>query len=142
MENAYLKWHGCGGFEVRMGDVNIAFDPYLFGENLEKAEPIFDYIFISHEHFDHCHPRTLSRLCRGERFKKLFVNPGCISPARPIDERYGDAAFERDLPITEHIPEEKVQVVYPKYCSDTQGGERRFPGPFELDLGNLHVETI
>ena len=58
------------------GDVNIAFDPYLFGENLDDAQPIYDYIFISHEHFDHCHPKTLRKLCRGERFKRMFVPPG------------------------------------------------------------------
>ena len=65
MENAFMRWWGCGAFEVILGDVNIAFDPYLFNENLESAEPIYDYIFISHEHFDHCHPPTLQKLCQG-----------------------------------------------------------------------------
>ncbi len=142
MESIFLRWSGCGAFEVRMGDVNFAFDPYLFGENLEAAEPIYDYIFITHEHFDHCHPETLRRLCRGERFKTLFVSPGCITPARPIDENYGDAAFDRDLPITKHIPEEKVQVIYPKYLNRRLGEDRLFSGPFEADLGSLQVETI
>ena len=75
MENVFMRWWGCGAFEVLMGDVNIAFDPYLFNENLKSAEPIYDYIFISHEHFDHCHPPTLLKLCQGDRFKKLFVSP-------------------------------------------------------------------
>jgi L-ascorbate metabolism protein UlaG (beta-lactamase superfamily) len=137
-----MNWTGCGAFEVRMGDVNFAFDPYLFGGNLANAEPIFDYIFISHEHFDHCHPKTLQALCQGDRFQKLFVNPGCLDPARPIAERYGDAAFERDLPITKHISEEKVQVIYPRHLDDNQGVDRTFPGPFEMDLGPLHVVAI
>ena len=76
MERIWLRWWGCGAFDVRFGDVNIAFDPYLFGENLDNAQPIYDYIFISHEHFDHCHPKTLRKLCQGERFKRLFVPPG------------------------------------------------------------------
>jgi hypothetical protein len=25
---------------------------------------------------------------------------GCLTPNEPVDESYGDAAFERDLPIT------------------------------------------
>ena len=142
MENAFLRWWGCGAFDVILGDVNIAFDPYLFNENLAGAEPIYDYIFISHEHFDHCHPPTLQKLCRGDRFKKIFVSSGCVTPAQPIDKTYGDAAFERDLPITKYLPEEKVQVLYPKYLDNSQGERRSFSGPFEADLGAIQVETI
>ncbi len=142
MENIFLRWSGCGAFEIRLGDVNVAFDPYLFGEHLERAEPIYDYIFITHEHFDHCHPKSLRQLCRGRRFKTLFVSPGCVEPARPIDQNYGDAAFERDLPITKHVPDEKVQVLYPKHCNSQHGEDRRFPGPVQVDLGKLQVETI
>ncbi|MDP7281995.1 MAG: MBL fold metallo-hydrolase, partial [Candidatus Poribacteria bacterium] len=131
MDNIYLRWWGCGHFDILMGDVNVSVDPYLFGENLDSAEPIFDYIFISHEHFDHCHPETLKKLCRGPRFKKLFVSPGCLTPNEPI-ESYGLSAFARDLPIDQHVPREMIQVVYPKYRADP--GED-FPGPQELDLG-------
>ena len=150
MERIWLRWWGCGAFDVRFGDVNIAFDPYLFGENLDNAQPIYDYIFISHEHFDHCHPKTLRKLCQGERFKTLFVPPGALWPDKPIDEKYGDAAFSRDLPITKHVPAEKIQVMYPKHQNEMQWGRpwagtahvREFPGPMEVDLGALHVETI
>ena len=128
MQNAFMRWSGCGGFDVILGDVNFAFDPYLFNENLESAQPIYDYIFISHEHFDHCHPPTLLKLCEGERFKKLFVSPGCLYPVLPIDENYGDAAFERDLPITKYLPADKIQVLYPKHLDDSQGDARKFPG--------------
>ena len=78
MERIWLRWWGCGAFDVCFGDVNIAFDPYLFGENLDNAQPIYDYIFISHEHFDHCHPKTLRRLCQGDRFKRMFVPPARV----------------------------------------------------------------
>ena len=139
MESIYLRWWGCGAFDILLSDVNIAIDPYLFGENLENAEPIYDYIFISHEHFDHCHPETLRRLCRGERFKKLFVNVGCLTPLEPINESYKGASFARDLPIDKHIPGDKIQVLYPKYRADD---ECIFPGPFEVDLGPVHVEAV
>jgi len=139
MENIYLRWWGCGAFEILFGDVNIAIDPYLFDENLARAEPIYDYIFISHEHFDHCHPETLRKFCQGDRFKKLFVNVGCMTPLEPVDESYNGASFSRDLPIDQHIPREKIQVLYPKYRTDD---ERRFPGPFEVDLGSVHVEAV
>lgn len=141
MDRIYLRWAGCGHFEALLGDVNVCFDPYLFGEELERAEPIFDYVFISHEHFDHCHPKTLRQLCRGERWKKLFVPIGCLTPNEPIDENYGDAAFARDLPITKHIDPAKVQVVYPQYQDVDRYGRREFPGPFALDLGPIQVEV-
>jgi len=138
-EKIHLKWPACGAFEIKLGDVNVAIDPYLFGEALEAAEPIFDYIFISHEHFDHCHPKTLKKLCTGDRFKKLYVNIGCLTPAEPVDEKYGDAGFARDLPITQHIPSEMVQVIYPKYGEDD---DREWPGPCEVDLGPISVEAV
>ena len=134
MDNIMLRWSGCGAFEVLLGDINIAFDPYLFGKHLEQAQPIFDAIFITHEHFDHCHPRTLRKLCQGEQFRKLLVPPGCVTPAQPIDEKYGSAAFERDLPVTKHIPADKVQVVYPKYLNERQGMDRQFPACYNTPL--------
>jgi len=142
MENAFLRWWGCGAFDVILGDVNFAFDPYLFGHNLEEIQPVYDYIFISHEHFDHCHPKTLRKICQGERFKKLFVSPGCVNPALPVDEKYGDAAFDRDLPVTKHIPAAQVEVLYPKYLQNGNHQSCRFPDSFEVDLGALQVETI
>jgi L-ascorbate metabolism protein UlaG (beta-lactamase superfamily) len=150
MENIFLRWWGCGAFDVRMDDVNIAFDPYLFDENLSAARPDYDYIFISHEHFDHCSPRTLTRLCRGDRFKTLFVCPGCVYPNEPIDKNYGLAASDRDLPITKHIPEDKISILYPRYCDSRQRGrpwegdfpDRSFPGPTSAAPGEIDVEVI
>lgn len=150
MNSAFLQWWGCGAFHVELPDVNLAFDPYLFDENLATIEPKYEYLFLTHEHFDHCHPETLKQLCRGDQFETLVVSPGCMDPNRPIDENYGNAAFERDLPISKHIPAENIQVVYPKYRDDRQRGrawegdhtDREFPGPTELNLGPLTVEVI
>ncbi|MBN2131596.1 MAG: MBL fold metallo-hydrolase [Sedimentisphaerales bacterium] len=149
-EHIYLKWWGCGAFDILTDDVNIAFDPYLFGKNLEKAKPIYDYIFISHEHFDHCHPKSLERLCDGPRFKRLYVCPGCVHPNVPIAENYGHAAVERDLPITKYVAEDKTVIVYPGIRDDRQTGrswegtigKRDLPGPHTLDLGEIEVEVI
>ena len=138
-DNIYMKWWGCGDFDVLMGDVNIAFDPYRFGSDRERAEPIYDYIFISHEHFDHCHAYSLEKLCRGDRFKKLYIPPGCLDGER--DE--GDTGFFSHLPIDRYVPREKIEVVYPKYRKDEgEPGARQFPGPFELDLGPIQVEVV
>ncbi len=150
MNRLYFKWWGCGAFDILSDDVNVAFDPYLFGDNLDNAEPVYYYIFISHEHFDHCHPKSLTRLCDGPRFKRLYVCPGCVYPNEPITENYGHAALERDLPITKYVPEEKVSIVYPGIRDDKQAGrpwegttgKRELPGPHTLDLGDIDVEVI
>lgn len=139
MDKVYFRWWGCGAFDLLFGDVNIAIDPYLFGNNLANAEPIYDYIFISHEHFDHCHPETLKKLCQGDRFKKLFVNVGCMNPLEPIDESYNGASFARDLPISQHISADKIQILYPKYQKDET---LNFPGPSDVDLGAVQVEAV
>ena len=149
-EHMYLKWWGCGAFDILMDDVNIAVDPYLFGDNLKDAEPIYDYIFISHEHFDHCHPKSLEKLCTGTRFKRLYVCPGCVYPNVPIAENYGHAALERDLPITKFVAEDKISIVYPGVRDDSQTGrswagktgKRDLPGPHTLDLGEIEVEVM
>lgn len=145
-----LRWWGCGAFDILSDEVNVAFDPYLFGDNLDNAEPIYDYIFISHEHFDHCHPKSLEKLCAGDRFKHLYVCPGCIHPNVPIAENYGHAALERDLPITRYVAEDKTTTVYPGIRDDLQTGrtwegttgKRELPGPHSLDLGEIEVEII
>lgn len=150
MNSIYLKWWGCGAFDVVVDDVAVSFDPYLFGKNLVNADTKYDYIFISHEHFDHCHVQSLKKLCSGSKFIKLFVSPGCVWPNYPIQQNYGDSAFERDLPITSHIPIDKLHVMYPKFYDDTkQVREWEAFLPLaeincsrEVDLGEITVEAI
>ena len=89
-----LRWSGCGGFEARFPTVNISFDPYFFDETLTAADPVYDYIFISHQHFDHCHPPTLDRLCRGDRFRRLYVSPGSLIGADREFPRSGPRDLE------------------------------------------------
>ena len=138
----HLRWSGCGGFEARFPSVNVAFDPYFFGEALTAAEPVYDYLFITHEHFDHCHPPTLQRLCRGDRFRRLYVSPGCVDPAQPVAQIYGDAAFERDLPITKSVAPDHVQVLHPWITSSLVGAGREFPSRRPRDLEGIAVEVV
>ena len=138
----HLRWSGCGGFEARFPSVGVAFDPYFFGEALTAAEPVYDYIFITHEHFDHCHPPTLQRLCRGDRFRRLYVSPGCVDPAQPVAQVYGDAAFERDLPITKSVAPDRVQVLHPGITSSLIGAGREFPSSSPRDLEGIAVAVV
>ena len=80
MDNFHLRLWYCRAFDVLLGDINISFDPYLFSELLENTEPICDYVFLSQEHFDHCYPKTLLKLCQDDRFKKPFAPISCLTP--------------------------------------------------------------
>ena len=77
----------------------------------------------------------------GRSLEKTLRPHWLSDPNEPVDEKYGDAAFARDLPITKHIPADKVQVVYPKYQDVERYGRREFPWPFEFDLGPIRVEV-
>ncbi len=55
-------------FLVSDGKVNIYFDPF----KLHGGEPKADYIFISHEHFDHFSPDDIHKIIRDSTI--LFMN--------------------------------------------------------------------
>ena len=132
-EKFFIKWWGCASVEIVLADTNLVIDPYV-----RPDEPIYDYIFCTQEHFDHFHRETLLELCKGQRFKKLIVNIGCVSPGQPIEKVYGAAALTSGLPA-DFLPKDQLQVLYPKYL---KGEGRRFEGPFEIQLGRLAVEAV
>jgi len=132
-EKFFIKWWGCASVEISIADINLVIDPYVY-----PNEPIYDYVFCTQEHFDHFHRGTLLKICKGDRFKKLIVNIGCVSPAQPIERVYGAAVLTSGLPA-DFLPDDKLQVLYPKYL---KGEGRSFPGPSEIQLGRLAVEAV
>jgi len=129
-EKFSFLWWGCAAVEISISDLNLVIDPYI-----KPEKPKYDYIFCTQEHFDHYHKDTLVKLCKGNVFKKLIVNVGCVSPA---------AVYEDDLAIwnwgpPSFVPKEKLQVLYPKYRKDEA---KVFPGPFDMKLGRLVVEGV
>lgn len=63
-------------------------------------------------------------------------------PAQPVAQVYGDAAFERDLPITKSIPQDRIQVVYPDITSSLIGTNRHFPANGTLYLDRIAIEVV
>ena len=69
---------GQSGFIFNSHDINICVDPYLsdsveelMGSQYKRLSPVFsdksilsslDYILITHDHLDHCDPKTLTVL--------------------------------------------------------------------------------
>ena len=124
-----VTWWGCMSVEVNVGDVSLVFDPYV-----KPDEPRFDYVFCSHDHYDHCHEKTLRKLIvpHSDRFKMLFAARGCFYASR-IDgpNNWGNTLLS-DLAF---VPREKCIALYPKY-----GDSVSFGGPNEVVVGRLRVE--
>lgn len=55
-----IYWLKHAGFRVEFDDKNLYFDPY----DLVKSYPSADYILITHEHFDHCDSKSISKLVK------------------------------------------------------------------------------
>jgi L-ascorbate metabolism protein UlaG (beta-lactamase superfamily) len=119
-----LTWWGCATIVIESGPHAIVIDPYL-----HPTEPRFDYIFCTHEHYDHADPATIEGLSQGPTFQKAIVARSCLLPST--------LWYARQLTFSQ--PDQAV-VLYPKYSYRTQ--PREFPGPTELQLDNWHVEGI
>ena len=137
-----VTWWGCMSVEVNVGEVSILFDPYI-----KPDEPRFDFIFCSHDHYDHCHEETLRKLIVpwDARFKLLMASRACFYASRiEGPNNWGDCLLS-DLSF---VPRSKCIAMYPKYMDTVSGHIRHdkepaaYPGPTELVLGRLRVETF
>jgi len=61
-ENIEIRWLGHDGFEILTENKVIYIDPFKIQEQDNKA----DYLFITHEHFDHCSPEDIKKVIKPE----------------------------------------------------------------------------
>jgi hypothetical protein len=135
-----LTWWGNATLAIMSGQRSIVIDPYY-----HPLEPSFEYIFSTHEHYDHAYPETIKRLITGKNFKKAILPRSCLYPSTRF--------FSRQLAFLEP---EQYQIFYPKYfdhsvsrAQDTEyvghslelvkERDSPFPGPDELWLDDWHV---
>jgi len=65
-----VKYFGHSSFEILTEKARLLFDPYYYAHapqlirllEMQKPHEIYDYIFISHEHFDHCDSQLIHEL--------------------------------------------------------------------------------
>jgi L-ascorbate metabolism protein UlaG (beta-lactamase superfamily) len=62
-----INWFGHSSFKIKVNDIILFFDPVRKNDLLRttlntKNEGTPDAIFISHDHWDHCDPRTIIEL--------------------------------------------------------------------------------
>lgn len=132
-----ITWWGCMSAEVNLGDINLAFDPYF-----RPNEPRFQYLFVSHDHYDHCNEPTLRALTApGNPLQLLFAPRGSFY-ASQLD---GPNNWT-DTPLANlnFIPRDKTVAMYPKYLDTVNGnafGTNPF-GPVEIVTGKIRVEAF
>ncbi|AUV83585.1 hypothetical protein C2R22_19665 [Salinigranum rubrum] len=134
----HLTWWGAGTWEIEIGDVTLAVDPYL------NPTSGVDHALVTHEHNDHCHVPTLRALL-DDGLEELIVSRPCL-----FDSQHWFASPE--LPL---LDEFDPTVLFPKYYQKTViGGERndkpkwQEPAhatnqvPSELDLGPVRITAV
>jgi len=126
-----ITWWGGMSVEVNFGELNIVFDPYV-----EPHEPKFDYIFCSHDHYDHCHEETLRKLIvpSSTRFKMLIASRGCFYASRLESPNNWGPTMLNDL---QFVPRDKCLALYPKY---RRADDPPFRGPVALTADRLQIE--
>ncbi|GIU68349.1 MAG: metal-dependent hydrolase [Candidatus Pacearchaeota archaeon] len=78
-----LRWLGHASFLIKIEDKNkiIYVDPYNLRDNLEKA----DFIFITHNHYDHCSLIDLKKIVK--EGTKIISPADCQSILSKIEEK-------------------------------------------------------
>lgn len=65
-----VRYFGHSCFEILTENARMLFDPYYYTHvpqlmrlvEMKKPHEIYDYIFVSHEHFDHCDVQLINEL--------------------------------------------------------------------------------
>jgi len=77
VENLKVEWLGHAGFLIA-GSKRLVFDPYKVSDDVGKA----DYLFISHEHFDHCSLEDIEKVANEGTV--VFCATECVSKVTKI----------------------------------------------------------
>ncbi|MBI4406399.1 metal-dependent hydrolase [Candidatus Micrarchaeota archaeon] len=142
---ASLTWLGHASFELNLEGSIIYLDPW-FDQKPRKMERITpspvknvddikkaDYIFISHEHFDHCDAYDVTRI--SEKTGASVVAPGeslallgDVHPRRKVEVREGDEFVLHDLAV-KVVPARHPQSIDPVgYVIEKKGKSIYFAG--------------
>lgn len=123
-----ITWWGIANIAIHLDGLDLGFDPYLY----PKAAPL-DYIFITHEHYDHLDEPTLRPLVQSPHLKMLLVPKSAYFASRlhysTQEPKPSDLAW---------ADRHRAMVFYPQI---TPPGVR-YDGPSEVRLGRLHVVGV
>ena len=77
--NVDIKWLGHSGFLIKNSSSVIYIDPYNIKDGLEKA----DFIFITHNHYDHCSVADIGKIIK--EGTRIILTPDCQSKIARFD---------------------------------------------------------
>ncbi len=120
-----VTWWGIANIEIHLDGLDLGFDPYLY-----PKESALDYIFITHEHYDHLDERTLRPLAESPRLKMLVVPKSAYFASQLHYST--ESPKPSDLAWADRY---RTMVFYPQV---TPGGTR-YDGPSEARMGRIHV---
>lgn len=73
IENIDIHWLGHDGFKIKADNKIIYIDPFKIKQQNEKA----DFLFITHEHFDHCSIEDIEKVLKEDT--KIIAPAECQS---------------------------------------------------------------
>ncbi len=73
IENLDIKWLGHDSFRIQAEGKIVYFDPYQVKTSFQDA----DFLFITHEHYDHCSPEDIERVIKPSTI--IVTIPECQS---------------------------------------------------------------
>jgi hypothetical protein len=126
MDRGSITWWGIAGIEIHLEGLDFGFDPYLYPD-----EPRLQYIFITHEHYDHFYEPTLRRLATSPNAKMLVVPKSCFFASR-LNSSISEEPPPSDLAWADGS---RTMIFYPQITP----GAIQYSGPSEARLGRLHV---
>ncbi|MBU0729085.1 MAG: MBL fold metallo-hydrolase [Proteobacteria bacterium] len=84
-----LVWYGHDTFCLKASGKTIYFDPY----KLQGEKAPADIIFITHDHFDHCSPEDVEKICKSStiiisepRAAEKFIRKAVTKSMKPGDK--------------------------------------------------------
>jgi len=68
-----IEWLGHASFKIKYDSKTIYIDPFVIPKEPEKA----DYIFVTHEHYDHCALENIGKLIK--ETTKIIATEDCLA---------------------------------------------------------------
>jgi len=139
MSEINLRLLGQSGCQIRVGNVTIYVDPYLSNSveeldapDIKRLIPIpikpeevtdADWVFITHEHIDHCDPHTLPVIAKASPNCRFVGPSGVLARLASwgISESRCYISADEWTPLNDGIRFISVPAAHPTVCRDAEG---------------------
>lgn len=130
-----VTWWGCGAVELTVDGTTLAIDPYL-----NPTEDV-DFIFCTHEHYDHCHVPTIHQLQEDETFDGLYVSRSCVLPSTHFYAA-PEVPLDKELEPTVLYPEHYQHYDFNGLPKWDDAGKLGGSPPTSVEVGPFQVTAV